>query len=1629
MTTKFKAFSHSFLTALLLAGTGLNQPVLHASTSSTIADAPNEGTSSSSQDGTQSGCYNPYYLQWCESCHCGEPYVFLWPDAIPCPNGGANPVNLATGSVQRAVRDLVANGGVGAHRLNWTRFGQSRLVTGMQHFGDGHTWRHTYQWEMSDVSATQVEIAEPRGSTFLYTKVGSNWVNATISNQNTLTQVGNEYYLTRVDGSSYHFQKLGSGTLADPYYYQLQDFDDGFGQTYYCTYNAAKKLALVSEPGGRWLRINYQDITVNRSDFKTLAVIETTPPTGWNELPVTDGTAYRYLRYTSSRPGEVATYCLVPELEFYDGSNTKLSGTAFGANPPRNNNPARTFDKAHDGILSSSYEYAYQHYGFTGIDLGAGNARQISKVRYNAPGIPARMLKGRFEGSNVAPVVKNVIASVEIGYGTPEIITNSVQYTYNTLPDTSAATDWLLLKTADYGGGVAAQYGYQIIWPGQRPLLKYLDDPRVEGNATRIRYEFWRNGYVHGNIYAERDFTSGEIVAKFEGVGTDNYTNMGRKVTHPNGTSRETMMGSYHRPMWFKDALGRTVSFTYNGNGFINQSTDSAGRVTTYTRDSKGRLLGVVLPGGATRSWTRNAAGHVLTQTDERGKVTTYTRDAQNRVVRIDHPDLSFETFTYNALGRPLTHRKQNGGTETYTYDGRGRLLTRTDAEGGLTTVTYGADDRVASVTQQVGNSPFTTLSTNFTFNDRSQPTLIQHVEAGTSVSFTYDAYGNQLTATDENSHTTTATWDEFRRKRTETTHLGHQTVFAYDELGGGGGCCGGGSGADQRVTTITLPSGKKIHFEYDAAGQKIAETTGFGTAEAATTTYVYNNAGLVSSVTDPRGKVWTMTYDVRNRQKTATDPLSHTTTWNYDAVGNVTSIVRPDTGTTTNTYDNLNRLLTTTDPKSQTTSFAYGRAAINDGGTTLYQLTDPKGQVTTFSHDFRDQRVRKTYTDSSHDDWTYTPTGRLATFTAASGKVATLTYDARQRPTSLDWSDTTPDVTATYDHAGRMLTLNNSVSALTYGYDADNRLTSETQDLQSPVNLPAKTVTYSYDADSNRTGMIYPDGTVVAATYTARNQVASVSAGGPPPVATYTYDLAGNRIGKALENGTTTTYGYDDASRLLNIDHKLAGVSFQRFDYTLNSVNNRTSRTETNAGLPAVLDAYGFDAIDQVTEVKYNFDPVNATSQRQANYVYDLAGNRSSVTDDADGTGPNSALVTPYTANSVNQYTLIDGLTIPQHDADGNTTRIQYPPVAAGSASAVWNYQYDAQNRLISGTSSTSDSFTFAYDARNRCVARTINGTTKLNVYGLWSLIEERDTTDAQLARHIHGADLDEILLTVTPAGSHYHHHDGLGSVTATTNSAGALTERVTYDVYGTPEFRDASNAVVVSSPSGNRFLFTGREYFPSLSLADHRFRYFAPTKGRWLSRDPIEEEGGLNLYGYALNSPINWVDPLGLDVTATFDRTTGNLTVTDNQTGASTSCRVWSGNGANTNNPASQHIPNSGPIPAGNYLIGQAYNGGHSAGGNNTWFRLYGPNGSGGYSYTTIPVPVPGGGSVNRGGFNIHTGLASNGCVTVPSTVPNSAPNYPQSPAFNAIQRMLQSTRPLNYNGSNFSGWLIVR
>ena len=95
--------------------------------------------------------------------------------------------------------------------------------------------------------------------------------------------------------------------------------------------------------------------------------------------------------------------------------------------------------------------------------------------------------------------------------------------------------------------------------------------------------------------------------------------------------------------------------------------------------------------------------------------------------------------------------------------------------------------------------------------------------------------------------------------------------------------------------------------------------------------------------------------------------------------------------------------------------------------------------------------------------------------------------------------------------------------------------------------------------------------------------------------------------------------------------------------------------------------------------------------------------------------------------------------------------------------------------------------------------------------------------------------------------------------------SSSGSIVESYVYDAYGNVTIRNGSGTVIPTSAYGNRFLFQGREYDYTTQLYHFRARWYDPETGRWLSNDPIGISGGLNLYAFCNNDPVNFVDPMG--------------------------------------------------------------------------------------------------------------------------------------------------------------------
>jgi RHS repeat-associated protein len=110
-------------------------------------------------------------------------------------------------------------------------------------------------------------------------------------------------------------------------------------------------------------------------------------------------------------------------------------------------------------------------------------------------------------------------------------------------------------------------------------------------------------------------------------------------------------------------------------------------------------------------------------------------------------------------------------------------------------------------------------------------------------------------------------------------------------------------------------------------------------------------------------------------------------------------------------------------------------------------------------------------------------------------------------------------------------------------------------------------------------------------------------------------------------------------------------------------------------------------------------------------------------------------------------------------------------------------------------------------------------------------------------------------------------------------------------------------------------------RDYEPASGVRNYGFRYYSPELGRWPSRDPIGERGGLNLYGMVGNDPVNRWDYLGLMVTATYDISRQRFEASSD-TGEKITCKK---NQCSCGDNDEDHtdLADKGPLPKGTYKI----------------------------------------------------------------------------------------------------------
>ncbi|MES2309690.1 MAG: RHS repeat-associated core domain-containing protein [Verrucomicrobiota bacterium] len=1343
----------------------------------------------------------------------------------------SDPIVPYTGNEFKKIYDLQVWGGVGELPLEWNRHANSRAVAGSQLFGMGHYWRHEYQWDFyvtaNDSSGrARRGVITPEGATWVFTQIDPNtWVGP-VGCELKLVPSGNDFTLLTKNSFRYFFKQSISGTNIS---YLMTEFYDAQSNKYTLTYNTANQVTSVVEPAGRSLKVTYITKSANKVDFTDLGKLAAVPATGaWTEIPVTNTTAYRYVRLLTAD----GAYGNIADVEFYDDLGNKLSGTIISSDS------AEVARGAFDGNSATKFLSSSQSGAYIGYDLGT--AKKISKMRFlAAAGKEAFMYPiawgytpVKVQGANQAPVTITVISKVETNDG------RAVNYTYANFNDASLPYVFPTLTEAVYGDGTKGTYGYGQIFSGQRPLVTDWKDVRY-GKLPMARsktvYQNSRASVVLGMVDKQVNPETGEAIAT---VGAYNGNLHEPIITFSNGQVIHQQMYEPSHPantgmMWARiDGNGNKTSFAYDSNGFLITKTDALGRVTSYTRSALGNILTLTHPDGSIETWTRNSLDSTIAYKDFLGRTTSYTRDSLNRIIRVDYADASYETFTYNAFSEVLQKRQRNGGMETFTYDARGLLTLRSNALGNVTKFGYDIADRLAKETDAKNNI------TTILYNERGLVTQVTHAD-GSFKSYTYNPIGDVLTETNELGNTAQYSYDLFRRLMSITDSLNRVKTVKYSV-----------NSYEAKPLQIIFPSGKTTNFSYDKEWNLLTKTAGVGTSDEATATFTYDKVYNILTQKDPRGKTISMVYDVRNRKITENDPLGNVEAWTYDAAGNILTYKDALNRVTTHSYDSMDDLISVVDAKNQTTHYFYDLAG------NMTKIVDAKGNSYQNTFDLLDRKTAMIYPDNSREQYAYDSVSNISAYTTRMGQVRTSVYDNRNREISFSWSDSTPGVTRTFDVLGRLLTSGNGVSTISRTYDAVNELLTE----KTMVGGNVRVLTSTYNVDGNRMSLTYSGGTVVSYDYTNRNQIAAIYEDGGAPLATYSYDLKGNRTNKILENGTSTAYVWDDASRLTSITERKGGATLLATAYSLNAVDSRTSKVQ--GGLN---ESYSFDAIDQLVGVNY-------TGKRNVLYNYDATGNRTTVVD--------KSVTSNYSTNNLNQYTSVAGASI-SYDGNGNLTN--------GSTIQNGLFFYDAQNRLTKSVVGLN-TIDFAYDSQNRVVKRTLNGVSTFLIYDGWDLIEERNAAGAIQARYVHGSQTDEILARTTTSGTVYYHQDGIGSTTALTDGAGNIVEKYSYDVFGKATITDPSSQTQPTSLVDNRFMFTGREYLKEIGLYDYRNRVYSQELGRFLQTDPIRfSAGDVNIYRYCDNSVINFLDPFGLadvvtDVdagTTTFTDDDGNKTV----------------------------------------------------------------------------------------------------------------------------------------------------
>jgi len=513
--------------------------------------------------------------------------------------------------------------------------------------------------------------------------------------------------------------------------------------------------------------------------------------------------------------------------------------------------------------------------------------------------------------------------------------------------------------------------------------------------------------------------------------------------------------------------------------------------------------------------------------------------------------------------------------------------------------------------------------------------------------------------------------------------------------------------------------------------------------------------------------------------------------------------------------------------------------------------------------------------------------------------------------PTNTTWGDgrllsidgpwANDTIAYSYDELGRMKqrTINGSANVSAVEYDSDGRVTTATNNLG--------TFTYDYDPATEQLSKITSSfGHITNFSYKGALEDLRLDAienldttGGLLSKFTYGYDPLsritewGQQQDPNEAEPTPFRMRYDRAGRLLQAVKEVSndtGTDWAyRYDRAGNRLNDQVEQF-SGAGSSVARRQYGINTGDQVTSSVAGGPLHVAGTLAEPGKILQTGAVTYALTDETtppafaawvDAVSDSAATIvaTDFANQTTSSLVVVNPANVETrsnivYDLNGNL-KTYVLTATDGVTTALMQFEWDGKNQLKAVQKPGVFRSEFTYDGlgrRVKIVEKDGSGTVTATRWFLWeglAIAEERQDASGAAGSPVkrfysHGEERG--------TAKYFYTRDHLGSVREVTDTAGHLVAKYEYDPYG------QVTQTVGSGTAKFDFLYTGHLYHAPSGLYLAPYRAYDPGAGRWVSRDPIAESGGINLYEYVQSNPTSLKDPDGLvPIDTVFD--VGNL------------------------------------------------------------------------------------------------------------------------------------------------------